>query len=164
MALRSDGFAQARVLDLFAGSGALGLEALSRGAAHVTFCECNRRALEVLRENCDLIDSDHRVTTIYAVDSFAPKSVGLLKQAGPYDLIILDPPYAYSAGKIRNLLHSCAVTGSLSSRALVTYEHRRDANESLDGSVLCAACSPASLQMVSCKTYGTTQIEYLFYR
>jgi 16S rRNA (guanine966-N2)-methyltransferase len=162
--LLPNGFAQVRVLDAFAGSGALGLEALSRGAARVTFCEHDRRALEVLRENRDALDAGHATTTLLAVDSFAPKTVRLLKESGPYDLVILDPPYACAVGRIKTLLHSLAVTGSLSTGALITYERRNDGSEGLDKSVLCAACSPASLQMVSCKTYGTTQIEYLHYR
>jgi 16S rRNA (guanine966-N2)-methyltransferase len=165
--LLPDGFTQARVLDVFAGSGALGLEALSRGAAHATFCECDRRALEVLRENCGLIDSAHSTTTIYAADSFAPKTAGLVRQAGPYDLVILDPPYACPAGKVIKFLRGLATAGSLSAQTLITYEHRRDArgaNESSDGSALCSDGSPLRLQMVSCKTYGITQIEYLFYQ
>jgi 16S rRNA (guanine966-N2)-methyltransferase len=158
------GFAEARVLDAFAGSGALGLEALSRGAAQVTFCERDRRALVVLRANRDLLDEGHQSTTILAVDTFASTTVKLLKSSGPYDLVLLDPPYACAVGKIKGLLHSLAVIGALSTGVLVSYECAADAPEGLDGAVLCSACSPASLHMVSCKTYGATRIEYLFYR
>jgi 16S rRNA (guanine966-N2)-methyltransferase len=191
--LLPEGFARLRVLDAFAGSGALGLEALSRGAAHVTFCERDRRALEVLRANRDALDGDHAVTTVLPADSFAPKTLGLLRRTGPYRLVILDPPYACAAGKILSLLRALAVSGSLDAGALISYEHARDpardqargpacdpardpardadealetpeTPETLERRPLCAACSPASLKMVSCKTYGTTQIDYLLYR
>jgi 16S rRNA (guanine966-N2)-methyltransferase len=167
MSLLSDGFARARVLDVFAGSGALGLEALSRGAAHVSFCERNRRALEVLRENCGMIDDDHVAATIYAIDSFAPKAAGLVQQTGPYDLVILDPPYACLASKVANLLRSLAAAGALNEQALITYEHQSGAlgiNESFNGNASRSDDFPASFQMVSCKTYGTTRIDYLLYR
>jgi 16S rRNA (guanine966-N2)-methyltransferase len=162
--LLPEGFAQRRVLDAFAGSGALGFEALSRGATHVTFCERDRRAGEILRENRELFDEEHHATTILSVDIFTSKAVRLLKEAGPYDLVVLDPPYVCATGKIKTLLHSLAVVGALNTEALITYEQGNNAKEGLDGSVLCAACSPASLQMVSCKTYGTSRIEYLRYR
>jgi 16S rRNA (guanine966-N2)-methyltransferase len=161
--LLPNGFVGARVLDAFAGSGALGFEALSRGAAQVTFCERDRKAYETLRANQDMLDAERHATTVFSVDVFSPRALKLLRQAGPYDLVFLDPPYACVAGRLKTFLHGLAVMGSLGTGALLTYERGSDAKEGLDGSVLCAACSPASLQMVSCKTYGTTQIEYLRY-
>jgi 16S rRNA (guanine966-N2)-methyltransferase len=162
--LLTDGFEQLRVLDAFAGSGALGLEALSRGASHTVFCERDRRALVTLKANCDALGATGGMATVLAVDTFTPQALRPLREVGPYDLVILDPPYACAAGRLKALLRSLALTGSLAAGALVTYERARDAEAGLDGSVLCAACSPASLQMVSCKTYGTTCVEYLFYR
>lgn len=78
----------ARVLDLFAGSGALGLEALSRGAASVTFVERARGALAVLRANIALLDAGSE-TTVVDRDVFRFLS-------GPvegFDLALADPPY-----------------------------------------------------------------------
>lgn len=79
----------ARVLDLFAGSGALGLEALSRGASSVVFVERSRGALTTLRANIQLLDAESKVT-IVANDaiSFAEGLTG-----GSYDLALADPPY-----------------------------------------------------------------------
>jgi 16S rRNA (guanine966-N2)-methyltransferase len=162
--LRSEGLTGAHVLDAFAGSGALGLEALSRGASSVVFCERDRRALGALNANRASLEGAKEASTVLALDVFSPKAVVLLRQAGPYDLVVLDPPYACHAGKLQGLLHSLAVTGALKAGALVTYEHPSAAGTPLDGAVLCAACSPASLHMVSCKTYGTTQMDYLRYR
>jgi 16S rRNA (guanine966-N2)-methyltransferase len=79
----------ARVLDLYAGSGALGLEALSRGATHVTFVESDRRALDVLRVNTRAVGLPG--TTIVS----APVESALATPpTRPYDVILADPPYA----------------------------------------------------------------------
>ncbi len=79
----------ARVLDLFAGSGALGLEALSRGAASVVFVEHSRAALATLRANVQLLDAMTEVT-IVADDAIAfSESLA----GGAYDLALADPPY-----------------------------------------------------------------------
>ena len=77
----------ARVLDAFAGSGALGIEALSRGAAHCTFVENDRRALAALRENLATLGfGDHAQVVI-------GDGVLVLAGADPFDLVLLDPPY-----------------------------------------------------------------------
>jgi 16S rRNA (guanine(966)-N(2))-methyltransferase RsmD len=86
LAPRIDG---ARVLDGFAGTGAIGIEALSRGAAHVTFVDQDRRARALIEENlagCD-VERDY---TIGGGDVAAALSH---QSAGAYDLILLDPPY-----------------------------------------------------------------------
>ena len=83
-----DGFTGIRVLDAFAGTGALGLEALSRGATEVTFIECNPAALRCLRQNCTLLDrNDQLSVTIF------PGKVANFASEGLYDLILVDPPY-----------------------------------------------------------------------
>lgn len=76
------------VLDLFAGTGAIGLEALSRGAAHVTFVEQSRAALRVLRDNIALL-SAHNRTTLTGKDVLKT----LTHNSHSYDLIFADPPY-----------------------------------------------------------------------
>jgi 16S rRNA (guanine966-N2)-methyltransferase len=80
----------ARVLDLFAGSGALGFEALSRGAESAVFVENHRASLEVLRANAASLDVTQRVT-IHRSDAmrFAERL-----QPGQYDVAFADPPYA----------------------------------------------------------------------
>ena len=78
----------ARVVDLFAGSGALGLEALSRGADHVVFVERGRAALRVLRENIDRLGAREQ-TRVVADDVF--RFLGRVEE--PYDLALADPPY-----------------------------------------------------------------------
>jgi 16S rRNA (guanine966-N2)-methyltransferase len=90
LAARMDG---ARVLDLFSGTGAVGLEALSRGAAHVLAIDADRRALALAQRNA---------TTCGATADYTIRSgdvlVELVRLAPPavFDLIFLDPPYAYT--------------------------------------------------------------------
>jgi 16S rRNA (guanine966-N2)-methyltransferase len=79
----------ARVLDLFAGSGALGLEALSRGAEHATFVEQAAPALAVLRQNLQALDASPRATILRA--DAIQYAAGL--DAGAFDLAFADPPY-----------------------------------------------------------------------
>jgi 16S rRNA (guanine966-N2)-methyltransferase len=79
----------ATVLDLFAGTGALGIEALSRGAAHATFVEDGRHALGALRANLEATGFAAR-TTILAVDATTARLPSV-------DLAFADPPYAFAA-------------------------------------------------------------------
>lgn len=79
----------ARVLDAFAGSGAVGIEALSRGAAHVTFIERDRVAQRVIAENVELLGIEEQSKIIKAsVSAWASTYEG-----EPFDLIFVDPPY-----------------------------------------------------------------------
>jgi 16S rRNA (guanine966-N2)-methyltransferase len=80
----------AAVVDLFAGSGALGIEALSRGAAHATFVEAGRSALAA-------IDANLAATGLAAQATVVPGDVlaFLARGAGPFDVALADPPYAF---------------------------------------------------------------------
>jgi 16S rRNA (guanine966-N2)-methyltransferase len=78
----------ARVLDAFAGSGALGIEALSRGAAHATFAEVAPAARAAVEANL-------RSTGLAAMATVVPGSAEQVAGGGPWDLVLLDPPYAY---------------------------------------------------------------------
>lgn len=78
-----------RVVDLFAGSGALGLEALSRGADSVTFVEVSRRVLETLQANAEALGAADRITTLRGD---ALRFVETLSE-GAFDLALADPPY-----------------------------------------------------------------------
>ena len=81
-----------RVADLFAGSGALGLEALSRGAACCLFVEQDRSAIAAIQKNVASLDARARIK----IDSASVMHLGPAKE--PYDLILLDPPYFTGAG------------------------------------------------------------------
>jgi 16S rRNA (guanine966-N2)-methyltransferase len=88
---RLGSFEELRVADLFAGSGALGLEALSRGAGHATFVERDSQAAGAIRRNVDKLGAGERVQVIGG-------SALALPRAEPFDLVLADPPYAAGSG------------------------------------------------------------------
>lgn len=82
----------ARVLDLFAGSGALGLEALSRGARNAVFCDVSEKAIHVIKQNIQKIKVEER--TVVLEQSYSDTLKQLAKSKEEFDIIFLDPPYA----------------------------------------------------------------------
>ncbi|WP_232662386.1 16S rRNA (guanine(966)-N(2))-methyltransferase RsmD [Pseudonocardia sp. TRM90224] len=107
----------AAVLDLCAGSGALGLEALSRGAEHALFVESDRRAAEVLRRNVAELRLPGAVVSaapVASVLSGAPER--------PYDIVLVDPPYDMPDTEIAGWLATAAAGGWLASGATVVVE------------------------------------------
>ncbi len=86
----------AHVLDLFAGSGALGLEALSRGASKVLFVEKARPAVAVLRANLEALGVEESVAQIHAGEAAAALRDASVR-GDAYDLVLLDPPYRQAA-------------------------------------------------------------------
>jgi 16S rRNA (guanine966-N2)-methyltransferase len=105
--------AGARVLDGYAGTGALGLEALSRGAEHVTFIERDRRAAALIEENAHVCGVEGGYTI--AISDFLNWRAG---DAGRFDLILLDPPY--DIGDVHDVLDRAA--GLLSADGLLVLE------------------------------------------
>lgn len=99
----------ARALDLFAGSGALGLEALSRGAAHVTFVERHAKTLALARANAAALGVADRASFVRAnVFAF------LRTATGPFDLVLADPPYALARlGELPGALGPLLADGGL---------------------------------------------------
>jgi 16S rRNA (guanine966-N2)-methyltransferase len=164
MSLLPKGFMNLEALDAFAGSGALGIEILSRGAAHVSFCDSNIRAVTTIKENLATIGIGKERTEVLSANVFSRKTTDVLKSRGPLDLIVLDPPYDFSVEKIQGFLTSLATAGCLSPHTIITYEHRVDENLGLEGAVLCPVSSPSGLELLSCKRYGRILIEYLVFR
>lgn len=110
-----------RVADLYAGSGALGLEALSRGAAHATFIENERTALNAIEANIKALDASERVEV-------RPMSAARLPSAQPFDLLFADPPYEADSGTA--VAAAVAKAGWLAEGGWMAVEtHRGDAVE-----------------------------------
>lgn len=107
-----------RVLDAFAGSGALGLEALSRGAAHASFLEQDRVALAVLRQNVASLKEEARCTVLGG-DVLRPRA-----PAAPCDLILLDPPYGKEL--VPKAIAALGTAGWIAPGALVVAELGRE--------------------------------------
>ena len=93
-----------KVLDLFAGSGQLGIEALSRGAAHAAFVERDKKALACIRENLKKTKLEDDAS-VYGMDVMAALG-GYMSDSGEYDIIFADPPYADSADLLDGILRN----------------------------------------------------------
>lgn len=113
----------ARVLDLYAGTGSLGLEALSRGAAGAVFVERDRSVLEILRSNIDRVGLGGRASGAEAGRFLAGASA-----RDSYDLVFLDPPYRTPDDRVGEEL---AAAGRLLSPGGAAVVHRRAGGEAL---------------------------------
>ena len=102
-------------LDLFAGAGGIGIEALSRGAGRVVFVDASRESLNVVKQNIERTGFEERSQAVLSkVESF------LKKPSGSYDIVFLDPPYA---DELQPLLELIAGAGILKPDSIVIAEH-----------------------------------------
>jgi len=139
LGIRLDGL---RVLDLFAGTGALGLEALSRGAARVAFVDDGAAARSLLRANIE------KARAMGATDVWRRDATKLGDNRGPgYDLIFLDPPYGQQRGEAA--LKSALDGGWLAPDAVVLWEENLPPTP------------PAGFQLLDQRRYGDTLITIL---
>jgi 16S rRNA (guanine966-N2)-methyltransferase len=129
-----------RVLDLFAGTGALGLEALSRGADGATFVENGRGALKILRQNIALCDVEAQARVV-ARDARRPGP------GAPHDLVFLDPPYGKALGEAA--LTAALAGGWVAPGALIVWE---------ESAVI---RPPEGLRLLDDRRYGETVVRFL---
>ena len=134
-----------RVLDLFAGSGALGLEALSRGAVSADFVESDRRAADVIEANARTLKAAgvrvHRMSVERFLGDLPPE---------PYDLVLLDPPYAMESDEVGVLLTALVQAGGLDPDGIVVVER----------STRTPFAWPDVLTSLRDKAYGETRLWY----
>ena len=114
--------AGARVLDLYAGSGAVGLEALSRGAEHVLLVEYGARAARVIRQNIEAIGLPGAAVVADRVERVLARPRGPGRQRRGYDVVFADPPYALADAGVTQVLSLLAEQGWLAPGALVIVE------------------------------------------
>ena len=136
----------ARVLDLYAGSGAVGLEALSRGAGHVLLVESGARAARVIRDNIQAIGLPGA--------ELATDRVERLLARGPsaqYDVVFADPPYALAADEVTAMLQALHHNGWLAPGALVIVERATRSGP---------VSWPAGLQPDRARRYGEATFWY----
>jgi len=113
----------ARVFDGYAGTGAVGIEALSRGAAWATFVDDDRRATALIARNlahCGVTDG---YAIIRASVEHAFDDVGSSREGGAFDIVFLDPPYALDDRRVADVLERVAAV--LASEGIVVLEHAR---------------------------------------
>ncbi len=113
-------FAGTRVLDLYAGSGAAGLEALSRGAAHALLVESDARAAQLIRANIAAVALDGAQLVRDRVERLLSR--GLQAGQEPYDVAFADPPYALTGEEMTSVLATAGTRGWLAPGALVIVE------------------------------------------
>ncbi|MGP4017922.1 16S rRNA (guanine(966)-N(2))-methyltransferase RsmD [Saccharopolyspora sp. 5N708] len=136
----------ARVLDLYGGSGALGLEALSRGAAHATFVEADRRAAGLLRRNAaslgfrEVLVQQAKAETLISTPA-----------AEPFDVVLADPPYDLAAEALRRVLAGLAPNGWTAPGSLVIVERAVRSGE---------PDWPPPLRALRTKRYGDTAVHW----
>lgn len=145
-AILADAVQVEKAADLFAGSGALGMEALSRGAGHCLFVERSGAVLKVLRDNLARLDLQERSRVLQA-DAASPAK--RLLELGPVQLILGDPPY--DKGQVSRLLKLAGQYGFLAPGGWLVLEHspRERPQEA------------AGLQLVDHRTYGQTELSFL---
>jgi 16S rRNA (guanine966-N2)-methyltransferase len=138
----------ARILDLYAGSGALGIELVSRGASSAVFVEQDRAALTALRANIAALGASTQLTVIPGdVAAFAARSAGV----GPFDVVVADPPYDLSTDALADVLTGLHRAGLLAPHADLVIERGRKSGPPE---------WPAPLEGVRTKKYGDTLLCY----
>ena len=141
---------EVRVLDAFGGSGALGLEMLSRGVRSLTTFEIDRNAARLITKNFELLCRDRARWRVVTGDVLASASRGRVP-GGPFDLVLLDPPYAFGAEPVEELLQNLAQQGLLAPGAYALFEH----------AAADAGAHPADFETVREKRYGITSVDLL---
>jgi 16S rRNA (guanine966-N2)-methyltransferase len=156
-----DAITDARVLDLFAGSGALGLESLSRGATSVVLVEKNAKAAEIARKNAELIRSVGKLAPACAqvvVNTVAHFLDGLDRTegaggddgSGSFDLVFIDPPYDVVDSELDDVLAALAPHLAPSAEVVVERSTRSAVPQ-----------PPVGLTLDKSKAYGETTIHWL---
>ncbi len=142
------GIADARVLDLFAGSGSLGLEALSRGASFCVFCDKNREAVKALYKNISSLDAED-MSRVMLMDYL--KAIDQLTHENEYfHLMFLDPPYVLDGSMA---LEKIASKELLRPDGLIVFE--RDAHA--------AYTLPQGMSLKRSKKYGRTVLDFIIW-
>lgn len=139
----ADPLAEARVLDAFAGTGALGLEALSRGAARVTFMESQAAALAALRANLEALGEGEKAEVL-AVDVLRPPPA-----PAPCGIVLMDPPY--NQGLAAPALAALAAAGWIAPGATVAVELMKA--ETFE--------APAGFELRDARDYGKAKVAFL---
>jgi len=137
----------ARVIDLFAGSGALGFEALSRGAAYCLFVEADEDARGAIRQNVETLNLFGQ-TRVHRRDAtqLGPKPAG---DGAPFDIAFLDPPYAKGLGE--QALAALAGGGWLAPGALVVFERGLDEPDPL----------APGFEVLDARDWGAARVHFL---
>lgn len=133
-----------RVLDLFSGSGALGLECLSRGAQEVVFNDSASTSIDLLKKNIKLLKPEEKSYRVYTMDYMQC----LNGQRGKFDIIFIDPPYRFDFGV--PAMEVIAVKKLLTPNGVIVYERDRQFKEQ----------APEGLELFDERKYGKTYLSF----
>lgn len=153
LASERGGFDGAVALDAFAGSGALGLEVISRGGAFAVLCDCDAGAVRVMEGNVRSLGLGRERVCVKRTDVMKH---GAPRARVPYDLVLLDPPYATDVSSVFGLLARLDQTGGLSADVIVSYEHDAADNVAVD-----ACLEAGAFRLASRRSYGDTVIDIM---
>lgn len=140
-----------KVLDLFGGSGGLGIEALSRGAKHVTFIDGSSAAIKIINDNIKRCKIDKILYSVYRNDYLRALKI-FSKKEEKFDLIFLDPPY--NKGMLELVLENLIKLNLLNDDALIVCEYSSDENINYENELL---------ELYKEKKYGTVTIKIFNY-
>ena len=137
----------ARVLDLFGGTGAMALEALSRGAGHAVIADLAREAIQAIERNAEAVLKDEKTERVRIIRADYRSAIGSLNGM-KFDLVFLDPPYrmldAYA-----DALNRLKAMDALNEDCLIVLERQRELNVSL----------PEGFESFDTRSYGATSVE-----
>lgn len=150
LASRGLDLSESRVLDAFAGSGAMGFELLSRGALYATFVDKDRKTCDRIKRTAKSLGVSSSEMNVICGDTARLAESSQLYGA-PFDVVFLDPPYAVEAEVVSKLLKDLIQSGSLTKDAVAVYEHSHKTDSvSLD-----------DFELSKSKRYGITQVDLL---
>jgi len=146
------------VLDLFAGTGSLGLEALSRGAKHCLFIDHQRACIDSIQKNIDKLKLESKAR-VMVMDSFGVVSYAL-RTGERFDCVFIDPPYKYydegpDRAKLFGVITGIAEKNVLAKGGIIIVEHR---NNKKDEDAL---NNPGQLERFDLRNYGQTALSFL---
>ena len=147
--MRGD-FEGAVVLDAFAGSGALGIEVLSRGAKYALFFESDRKAQKIIARNLAKLGIDASRGRLINDDVLTSRYV---RAADPFDLVFFDPPYAMDAHAVLAFAQGLVTSAALDGEGLIVYEHALTASEEVR-----QAAHELGFEVLVSKKYGKTGV------
>lgn len=150
LASRGLDISESRVLDAFAGSGAMGFELLSRGALYATFVDKDRKTCDRIKRAAKSLGVASSEMSVICGDTARLAESSQLFGA-PFDVVILDPPYAVEVEVVSKLLKDLIQSESLTNDAVVVYEHSHKTDSvSLD-----------DFELSKSKRYGIAQVDVL---
>ena len=150
LASRGLDISESRVLDAFAGSGAMGFELLSRGALYVTFVDKDRKTCDRIKRTAKSLGVASSEMSVICGDTVRLAESSQLFGT-PFDVVILDPPYAVEVEVVSKLLKDLIQSESLTNDAVVVYEHSHKTDSaSLD-----------DFELSKSKRYGIAQVDVL---